>query len=232
MRRTMELGVLFMMIGMLVMSRVNCDSTVTDDEDEEEETALDEYETSGSSPNDDSPTVERPAIDTYRDDTKPKQQPKQIQHDVDNNSHDNEEETFDETTVDSSSNQIFASSDDLENDLDQEEDTDDLNEPSVQTDSSPPSSGSSSQGQQPQQPSIFTYQNNRSKLLNIIKKPGILAGIVGGAIIGILTAILLIMFIVYRMRKKDEGSYALEETKKPLHAAYDYRNCPTKEFYA
>ena len=75
------------------------------------------------------------------------------------------------------------------------------------------------------------YESSRSKLLKIIVKPGILAGIVGGAIIGILTAILLIMFIVYRMKKSDEGSYALEETKKPLNA-YDYRNCPTKEFYA
>lgn len=80
-------------------------------------------------------------------------------------------------------------------------------------------------------PPQITYQSTRSKLLAIISKPGILAGIVGGAVIGILTAILLIMFIVYRMRKKDEGSYALEETKKPL-SAYDYRHCPTKEFYA
>lgn len=76
-----------------------------------------------------------------------------------------------------------------------------------------------------------SYQSSGSKLLLIITKPGIMAGIVGGAIIGVLTAILLIMFIVYRMRKKDEGSYALEETKKPLNA-YDYRHCPTKEFYA
>lgn len=76
-----------------------------------------------------------------------------------------------------------------------------------------------------------TQKTARSKLLAIMAKPGILAGIVGGAIIGVLTAILLIMFIVYRMRKKDEGSYALEETKKPLNA-YDYRHCPTKEFYA
>lgn len=76
-----------------------------------------------------------------------------------------------------------------------------------------------------------TRRSARDKLLTIISKPGILAGIVGGAIIGVLTAILLIMFIVYRMKKKDEGSYALEETKKPLNA-YDYRNCPTKEFYA
>jgi hypothetical protein len=76
-----------------------------------------------------------------------------------------------------------------------------------------------------------TQKTARSKLLAIMAKPGILAGIVGGAIIGVLTAILLIMFIVYRMKKKDEGSYALEETKKPLNA-YDYRHCPTKEFYA
>lgn len=76
-----------------------------------------------------------------------------------------------------------------------------------------------------------TFQSSRSRLLSIISKPGILAGIVGGVIIGILTAALLILFIIYRMRKKDEGSYALEETKKPLNA-YDYRHCPTKEFYA
>lgn len=76
-----------------------------------------------------------------------------------------------------------------------------------------------------------TQKSSPSKLWEIMAKPGILAGLVGGAIIGVLTAVLLIMFIVYRMKKKDEGSYALEETKKPLNA-YDYRNCPTKEFYA
>lgn len=70
-----------------------------------------------------------------------------------------------------------------------------------------------------------------SKFFSIISKPGILAGIIGGIVIALLTAILLIMFIVYRMRKKDEGSYALEDTKKPL-SSYEYRNVPTKEFYA
>lgn len=80
-------------------------------------------------------------------------------------------------------------------------------------------------------PSVTYSPSARARLFAIIMKPGILAGIIGRAIIGVLTAILLIMFIVYRMRKKDEGSYALEETKKPLNA-YDYRHCPTKEFYA
>lgn len=233
MRRTLELGVLVMLVGMLLMARINCDSSVGDDEEDDEEPAVDEYETSGSSPDESSPSVDRPAVETYRDDAnkqaKQQQQqlqPKQIED------HDQDQEFMD-TTVDSSSNQNYQ---DLDSDLDQDEDTDDFADPKEPTQggSSSSSSSSSSQDNKPaqsNQPSIFTYQNNRSKLLNIIKKPGILAGIVGGAIIGILTAILLIMFIVYRMRKKDEGSYALEETKKPLNA-YDYRHCPTKEFYA
>jgi hypothetical protein len=76
-----------------------------------------------------------------------------------------------------------------------------------------------------------SMESLKSKFLAIISKPGILAGIIGGIVIALLTAILLIMFIIYRMRKKDEGSYALEDTKKPL-SSYEYRNVPTKEFYA
>ncbi|VDM75586.1 unnamed protein product [Strongylus vulgaris] len=44
------------------------------------------------------------------------------------------------------------------------------------------------------------------------------AAVVGGTVVGLLTAILLVMFIVYRMRKKDEGSYALEEPKPRPYA--------------
>jgi hypothetical protein len=46
----------------------------------------------------------------------------------------------------------------------------------------------------------------------------------------LLCAILLVMFIVYRMRKKDEGSYALDEPKKMPN--YSYQRAPDKEFYA
>lgn len=131
----------------------------------------------------------------------------------------------------SDSNDNDANDDDSNDDVDEEEE--DLN------DSSQTNNEESETEQIANKPSadvsstIVTppFKSSRSKLLSIISKPGILAGIVGGAIIGILTAVLLIMFIVYRMRKKDEGSYALEETKKPLNA-YDYRHCPTKEFYA
>nr|CAD7572725.1 unnamed protein product [Timema californicum] len=45
-------------------------------------------------------------------------------------------------------------------------------------------------------------------------QPGILAAVIGGAVVGLLCAILVVMFIVYRMRKKDEGSYALDEPKR------------------
>ena len=40
------------------------------------------------------------------------------------------------------------------------------------------------------------------------------AGIIGGAVVGLLCTVLLMMFIVYRMRKKDEGSYALDDPKQ------------------
>ena len=56
-------------------------------------------------------------------------------------------------------------------------------------------------------------------------------GIIGGVVIGMLSAILLVMFIIYRMRKKDEGSYALEEgpRKSPSHA---YTRVSSREFFA
>lgn len=52
----------------------------------------------------------------------------------------------------------------------------------------------------------------------------ILAVIAGGAV-GLLFAVLLILLLVYRMKKKDEGSYDL--SKKPI-----YKKAPTTEIYA
>ncbi|XP_037080184.1 syndecan-like [Pollicipes pollicipes] len=62
-------------------------------------------------------------------------------------------------------------------------------------------------------------------------QPGILAAVVGGAVVGLLCAILLVMLIVYRMRKKDEGSYALDEPKRSL-TGNTYSKNYNKEFYA
>uniref|UniRef100_A0A672PXU9 Syndecan n=1 Tax=Sinocyclocheilus grahami TaxID=75366 RepID=A0A672PXU9_SINGR len=50
-----------------------------------------------------------------------------------------------------------------------------------------------------------------------------------GGVIGFLFAIFLILLLVYRMRKKDEGSYDLGERKHPNSA---YQKAPSKEFYA
>ena len=56
--------------------------------------------------------------------------------------------------------------------------------------------------------------------------------VIGGAIVGLLCAILLVMFIVYRMRKKDEGSYPLEEQKRSPAATNNYSYGKNREFYA
>lgn len=64
---------------------------------------------------------------------------------------------------------------------------------------------------------------------NLFKRTEVLAAVIAGGVIGFLFAIFLILLLVYRMRKKDEGSYDLGE-RKPCSAAY--RKAPTKEFYA
>ena len=60
-----------------------------------------------------------------------------------------------------------------------------------------------------------------------------LIAVIGGAVVGLLFAILVVMFIVYRMRKKDEGSYALDEPQKrsPQNNSYT-KNHNNREFYA
>ena len=57
-----------------------------------------------------------------------------------------------------------------------------------------------------------------------------LTAIIGGSVVLLLCGILIVMFIVYRMRKKDEGSYALDEPRKT--PTYSYQRAPDKEFYA
>lgn len=69
------------------------------------------------------------------------------------------------------------------------------------------------------------------KASEILTQPGILAGIIGAAVVLLLCFVLLIMFVVYRMRKKDEGSYPLDEPRRgPPN--YSYVRAPDKEYYA
>jgi len=62
-------------------------------------------------------------------------------------------------------------------------------------------------------------------------QPGTMAAVIGGAVVGLLCAILCVMFVVYRMRKKDEGSYALDEPKRSP-TVNSYSKPPSREFYA
>ncbi|CAK8696651.1 syndecan-2-like [Clavelina lepadiformis] len=58
-----------------------------------------------------------------------------------------------------------------------------------------------------------------------------MAALVVGGCVGLLFAICVIMLLAYRMRKKDEGSYALDEQKKPASpSAYQYTQ--GQEYYA
>uniref|UniRef100_A0A9L0TMC8 Syndecan n=1 Tax=Equus caballus TaxID=9796 RepID=A0A9L0TMC8_HORSE len=60
---------------------------------------------------------------------------------------------------------------------------------------------------------------------SIFERTEVLAALIVGGVVGILFAVFLVLLLVYRMKKKDEGSYDLG--KKPI-----YKKAPTNEFYA
>uniref|UniRef100_A0A8C6VEI8 Syndecan n=1 Tax=Naja naja TaxID=35670 RepID=A0A8C6VEI8_NAJNA len=60
---------------------------------------------------------------------------------------------------------------------------------------------------------------------SIFERTEVLAALIAGGAIGLLFAVFLILLLIYRMKKKDEGSYDLG--KKPI-----YKKAPTNEFYA
>lgn len=55
--------------------------------------------------------------------------------------------------------------------------------------------------------------------------PSLSVALIVGGVVGVLFAVFLVLLLVYRMKKKDEGSYDLG--KKPI-----YKKAPTNEFYA
>ncbi|XP_004621886.1 syndecan-4 [Sorex araneus] len=60
---------------------------------------------------------------------------------------------------------------------------------------------------------------------SIFERTEVLAALIVGGVVGTLFAVFLVLLLVYRMKKKDEGSYDLG--KKPI-----YKKAPTHEFYA
>ncbi|XP_042536771.1 syndecan-1 [Dipodomys spectabilis] len=65
----------------------------------------------------------------------------------------------------------------------------------------------------------------------LLDRKEVLGGVIAGGLVGLIFAICLVGFMLYRMKKKDEGSYSLEEPKQANGGAYQK---PTKqeEFYA
>ncbi|CAG0913689.1 unnamed protein product [Notodromas monacha] len=61
---------------------------------------------------------------------------------------------------------------------------------------------------------IIGHVSNSDRPASFFAQPGILAAVIGGVVVGLLCTVLLLMYIVYRMRKMDEGSYPLEEPRK------------------
>ncbi|XP_049759744.1 syndecan-1 [Elephas maximus indicus] len=66
---------------------------------------------------------------------------------------------------------------------------------------------------------------------SLLDRKEVLGGVIAGGIVGLIFAVCLVGFMLYRMKKKDEGSYSLEEPKQANGGAYQK---PTKqeEFYA
>ncbi|XP_055381820.1 syndecan isoform X4 [Condylostylus longicornis] len=79
---------------------------------------------------------------------------------------------------------------------------------------------------------LIMNAKNEDRTTSFFAQPGILAAVIGGAVVGLLCAILVVMFIVYRMRKKDEGSYALDEPKRSPAVNSYAKNGNNREFYA
>ncbi|KFO36010.1 Syndecan-1, partial [Fukomys damarensis] len=65
----------------------------------------------------------------------------------------------------------------------------------------------------------------------LLDRKEVLGGVIAGGVVGLILAMCLVGFMLYRMKKKDEGSYSLEEPKQANGGAYQK---PTKqeEFYA
>ncbi|TDH12064.1 hypothetical protein EPR50_G00067040 [Perca flavescens] len=64
---------------------------------------------------------------------------------------------------------------------------------------------------------------------NMWERTEVLAAVIACGVVGFLCAVFLLLLIAYRMKKKDEGSYNLGDTKDSTTA---YQKAPTKEFYA
>lgn len=71
-------------------------------------------------------------------------------------------------------------------------------------------------------PNVLMSQAEGEQFFN---RTEVIAALIAGGAVGLLFSVLLILLLIYRMKKKDEGSYDLG--KKPI-----YKKAPTTEIYA
>ncbi|KAF6725451.1 Syndecan-2-B [Oryzias melastigma] len=73
------------------------------------------------------------------------------------------------------------------------------------------------------------FKNMEVTSENMWERTEVLAAVIACGVVGFLCAVFLLLLLAYRMKKKDEGSYDLGDTKL---SATGYHKAPTKEFYA
>lgn len=66
---------------------------------------------------------------------------------------------------------------------------------------------------------------------SLLDRKEVLGGVIAGGLVGLIFAVCLVGFMLYRMKKKDEGSYSLEEPKQANGGAYQ-KPSRQEEFYA
>ncbi|XP_041044738.1 syndecan-1-like [Carcharodon carcharias] len=74
------------------------------------------------------------------------------------------------------------------------------------------------------------YSHDASASGSFLERSELLAATVAGGFVGLVLAVLLVVVLVYRMKKKDEGSYTLDESKQP-NGGYQ-KPQKQEEFYA
>lgn len=71
----------------------------------------------------------------------------------------------------------------------------------------------------------------RMNIMHIIPHCACIVGIIGGAVIGLLCAVLLVMFIVYHMRKKDSDPVFMIDRPSRSPSKSGYTKAFDKDIY-
>ncbi|XP_036119435.1 syndecan-1 [Molossus molossus] len=82
---------------------------------------------------------------------------------------------------------------------------------------------------QPHEPPVGRGATGASQ--GLLDRKEVLGGVIAGGLVGLIFAVCLVGFMLYRMKKKDEGSYSLEEPKQANGGAYQ-KPIKQEEFYA